>query len=332
MKYIHPKELLKTSEYVKEPVDILCEKLNKFYSNVIILHSGRGTGKSVTLYQLEKKYIGNDTQFIYTSFDSAGLLLNIPNTLFDERFLNHYYELIFSEKILHYIRNHYNEIYEKYFKIFEATLEKIQKDTDNYIHNIYWKKTTLNSYLVPTELSGQILQKFRHHLKIHSLSLIIDRFDWTNGSNSLVQYIISKFFSLFDKTIITTDDINLQNIKFQKSLLNKGYTFFPIEYGKDENTLKKIIQKRIRQYNTIIPLGYKMFPENIINDEICKILINKTKGNISLTLNSVREMTNIWQWNGGNMDFQEQLENIIEEQIDADKTLKKMIKPPRLYL
>ena len=330
-KQIRTNEMIGSEAFVKNAVDSTCNKIDKINSKRIILNSGRGTGKSLVLYNLEIQNIGKNTPFIYTSFDAIGLFHQFPNEIFNEKFLNHYYEVVFANKLLNYIKKYYAVIYETNFKDIECVLDFISKDTDNYINQALYRNINLNKYLTTGELCCEILKKFKKALNINSLSLGIDRFDWINGSSEYSQKILTKYFNLFDKVIITSDDITLDTEK-QNTLLEKGYSLTEIDYCKDLEVVKEIIKKRIILYNRNIKNGNEYFNEDIITNEIYHMLVDKFEGNISLMLDCVGEVIDAWQWHEGNLFLLQQFDITCNKQLNDAKMLKKMYKSPTLYL
>lgn len=331
MKNIHPQELLNTQEFVREPVDNLCRGIDNDDSKKIILSGGRGTGKTTVLYNKENKGIGTENQCIFTRFDSCAMSCVDQNENFNERFFNHYYELILSRKIISYIKKYYGLTYENDFKKIKNSLDRISDDTNYFINNICFGKKSLNRYLVLCEYSHVILEKLKKSLDISSISLAIDRFDWTNSNSALSQNILSKTFDMFDKVIITTDDDILQDKSNRTSFLEKGYSFIDVNYGKDNLVIKEIIRKRIQDYNKNIGTG-KTFPEEIITEQIYQDLIGKTNGNVSIMLDSVSEVINMWQWKEENVDLSKEFDVACNNQINSSNKIKKMSKSPKLYL
>lgn len=329
IKNIHPQELLYTQEFVREPVDNLCKKIDNSVSKKIILSGGRGTGKTTTLYNIENKGIGTENQYIFTRFDSCAMSGVDQNENFNERFFNHYYELLLSHKLLSYIKKYYGLTYENNFKELKELLNRISDDTNYYINTICFGKKTLNRYLELTEYSHVILEQLKKILNISSISLAIDRFDWTNSNSILSQNILSNLFSMFDKVIITTDDESLKNE--ENKVENKGYSFVNVNYGKDKLVIKEIIRKRVEHYNKHSNME-KTFPIEIITDKIYQDLINKTNGNISLMLDSVSEVINMWNWKQGNLDLPKQFDIATNDQINTSIKIKNMSKQPKLYL
>lgn len=238
LKYIKPHEIIKMEQFIREPADLLSKEIIENSSKKIILNGGRGIGKSVILHNIQDKGLGTENQIMLMQFDYITLFSNIPNENFDERFLNHYYELIFSWKLLSYISTNYILTYESDFKDIEELLRNISKNTDDCINDMYYEKKELQRYLMPTEISAEILERFKKKFGINTLTLAIDRFDWINGSSAYVQQTIGKYFDLFNKTLITVDDLLLEDKNKQIELENKGYSFITVLYGKNVDVVK----------------------------------------------------------------------------------------------
>lgn len=327
--YINSKEILNTSEYVREPVDDVCKKIENSFSKKIILCGGRGTGKSIVLSNNEKRSVGRENQSILTNFDLAIINRLTSDEVFNKDFFEHYYEISISNKLLNYIKQCYKFTYETHFNDLEKIVNNFLKDIDNYINKVYYEKVSLSKYLKTGELSYVIYEKLKKCLDITSLSFSIDRFDWINGNSEMSQIILSKYFDMFDKVIISSDDDELQNESNRKKLIEKGYSFIDVDYGKNDLIIKEIIKRRIEQYNKFKNTCFQL---NLITDEMYKFLINKTNGNINLMLDSVSDLIDIWYFKEGVLDLQQQLSNSTEEQIQSSIKLKKMCRPPKLYL
>ncbi len=327
--YINSKEILNTSKYVREPVDDVCKKIENSSSKKIILCGGRGTGKSIVLNNNEKRGIGRENQSILTNFDLAIINRLTSDEVFNKDFFEHYYEISISNKLLNYIKQYYKFTYETHFNDLEKIVNNFLKDIDNYINKVYYEKVLLSKYLKTGELSYVIYEKLKKCLDVTSLTFSIDRFDWINVNRDLSQSILSKYFDMFDKVIISSDDDELQNESNRKKLIEKGYSFIDVDYGKNDLIIKEIIKRRIEEYNKFKNTGFQL---NLITDEMYKFLINKTNGNINLMLDSVSELIDIWYFKEGVLDLQQQLSNSTEEQIQSSIKLKKMCRSPKLYL
>lgn len=331
IRWIRPQEIIKTEQFVREPVDSLSKKIITTSSQKIIVNGGRGSGKSLVLLNTQDKGLGTKNQTILMPFESIVSLSTKPNELFTEKFLNHYYELVFSWKLLAYIKNNYILTYESNFKDIETLLQNISRNTDDYINNIYYEKKELERYLSPKEISSEIIKRLKKCLDINTLNLAIDRFDWINGSSTYTQQILSTYFDMFDKTIITTDDLSLTEQGKQREFEDKGYSFITTEYGKNIDVIKQIIQKRIKLFNSS---SQKSFNENIITTKIYNNLVEKASGNISVILDTLGEVADLLEWQDNRVEnIENEFASEIDNQLDKIKQLKKIdATPPKLHL
>lgn len=329
--HIQSRELIKSREYVREPIDVINKKIKNTKEDKIILTGPRGGGKSTILCGLEDNGLGNNNQTIYTCFDSVILFEKNNEKYFDEDFKKEYYELIVCFKLLSYMRDNYGIIYKKYFDKIYIDLKKISEEVDKEINNACFGEIEIKRLLNPLETSSKIINKLKDILELDTLSLALDRFDWINGSDESIQKILSNYFNLFDKVILTTDDETLQDINNRNSFEKKGYSFLTIDYGKEKDVLKEIIKRRIGLYNEL--QGKKtIFKEEYITDKIYEDLIQVTNGNISLLLDIVREVADLCDW-------EERIDNVESffatqktHQLNTEKRLRKMSKPKKLYL
>ncbi|MBE6160293.1 MAG: hypothetical protein E7157_04530 [Lactobacillales bacterium] len=327
IKDVGAKDLLLSKEYVKKPVDNICKLIKESDSKKIILSGGRGTGKSVVLCNLE-----NQNDFIYMKFDPIQMFK--LDDVFDEKFFNHYYEMIFMKKILLYIKQNYKILYDQYFKEFEDLYSDIVNYTTKYINNSRYETVSIDKYLSSTEISGEILQKLKKYVGINSFDLAIDRFDWTNGADELSQIILSKYFELFDKVVVTSDDESLDK-NSKRKLKEKGYSFVNIDYGKKISFVKEIVLKRIEFYNENINRdhGEKYFPLSMMEKSIYENLLKKANGNISLIIDCLYETIETYNFKGSNFNPEHDFDIEMDIQIERVKTLRKMdAHKPKLYI
>lgn len=329
IKYQDVKQVIMSDDFVREPVDNICKNINDNSSTKIILSGERGSGKSIVLCNNEILGLGTNNQCISVSFDAVGMHVLTPNKYFEERFMIHYYEVIMSYKILNYIKKYYGLTYEKYFKSYEVILKKFLNSIDNYIEKSVYEKTFLRKYLTTGEISSEIIGKFKSCLGLNTLTLSIDRFDWTNSKVSKSQETLSKYFNFFDKVVITTDDENMLDESNRTSLKEKGYTFIDVDYGKDLEVVKEIIRRRIEKHNNN---SHTIFPIESMTDKIYQSLIDKTNGNITLMFRSLDEANSLLLWKRNDFDISKDINQSCDEQVKKAKELKKMGKLPRLYL
>ncbi len=315
IKNIKLEELINTEAFVREPVDSLTKEIRDNSSKKIILNGGRGTGKSVTLSCMQNQGLGMESQTILMRFDSVIGFAKYPTKWFNEAFFAHYYELVFSWNLLSFIKQHYGLTYETYFQDIEALLQNVSQNTDDYIQNIYYEEKTIERFLRPTEISSEIITRLKKYLGIQKLNLAIDRFDWINGSSSYTQSLISKYFNLFDKTVITVDDDSLEKGR----LIKNGYSIVPITYGKEIDVIKQIIKKRI---------GVDIF-----TNEMYRKLIEESNGNISFIIDTCGEVRDILNWEDEKVDIDTEFNETLNHQLIRRKELRERDgNPPKFYL
>ncbi len=334
IRYMRPQEIIQTEQFIREPVDSLNQKINENSSKKIIVNGGRGSGKSLILLNNQNKGLGTENQTILMNFDSIISLSTSPNELFSEAFFNHYYELLFSLKLLSYIKSNYALTYESHFSDIGVMLHSISKNTSDFINNIYYEKKTLQKYLLPGEISAKIIERFKKCLGINTLTLAIDRFDWMNGSSAYTQHIISKYFDMFDKIIITVDDLALDEQDKKSELEKQGYSFITANYGKNVDVVKQIIKKRIAYFNEITNNSQKSFHENILTDKIYNNLVRKANGNITIILDTLREIAYLLDWKNGSVeDLEDEFDNELNIQLNKLKQIRKIdATPPKFHL
>ena len=103
---IKDREIVVSDSFVREPVDKICDKINNSPSKKIILTGGRGIGKSIILKNSERRGLSSENQHMAIRFDPAGI-----GTNFGEDFYEHYYELLFADALLSYIKTYCGIIY-----------------------------------------------------------------------------------------------------------------------------------------------------------------------------------------------------------------------------
>ncbi|MBR1679918.1 MAG: hypothetical protein IJ704_04690 [Bacilli bacterium] len=87
------------------------------------------------------------------------------------------------------------------------------------------------------DITRDVISKFCEIKKIENLNLAVDRFDQMNGSSKYVQQIYNRYFGLFHKVILSSEDKDL-NPKILSYRIKK------VTYGMDKEVLKQIIKHR----------------------------------------------------------------------------------------
>ena len=322
---IDARDIINSNVFVSEPVNEICEKIKENKNNKIILNGTRGCGKSIVLYNLKYNGINTKNPTIYTLFDPAILFSKSNERYFDYNYKRQYYELRLCFRLLGYIKKYHGLEYQKYFKDIYAELEKYSTIIDSKINDTFYENLEFTELFEQTDPTNRIINKLKNELNLDTLNISFDRFDWINGSDPLIQQILSEYFNLFDKVILTTDDDGIEEKR--KNLEEKGFSFKTINYGQKENIIKEIIKLKLNneEESTI-------FKEEYITNKIYSYLVEKTNGNIRLMVDILREVIRICDWDNS----VENLENLITQQteyeIKKEKQFKKMYQNPNLYL
>ena len=334
---IIPSKLIHTEDvFIREPMDVYSKIIEEHYNPNIVLTGGRGTGKSSLLYQLENRNIGTDTPYIYTRFEPAGLagfgITKNDSEVFNDDFFKHYYEIILANKILNYIKQYYEITYQNHFIKKHQFIQELLNKTCHFINNIMYEERSFKSEISSKEMTGEILDTFKKTIGADSINLCIDRFDWTNNRNELTQKILSQYFNLFDKVVLTSDDEKLINT-FQemnrKIFVHNDYSCMDSSEIHNHKSIKLLLLKRIELFhkkskNTPIPIDW-------LTDDFINYMIKQTNGEISLMVTIVNKILNDYSFYGNITE--QRCENDLNEEIENTRQLRKMdAKPPKFYL
>ena len=325
MRKIKQDELINSGCFVREPVDKIVREIKESDSDRIILTGGDNVGKSTVLCELQSKGLGTDNQTICANLESIISFSKEPNVMFNKGFFEHYYELIFSNCLLNYVKRNYELTHDTYFKNERKKVNRLLDDTYTNINDVMFKDMKIKEILTRKELSEKILKKMKEVLEIEKCNIAFDRFDWINGSSEYVQKYLSNYFDMFDKAIITSDDPTLSHKKLE------GYEIKNIDYGKNKEILRQIIKKRIEAFNA--QNGNKlelMYVELYISDYVMNVL-EKSNGDIDLAIDTLFELNTLLNWRGSG-DLTDMAQEALRNRENQKLELKRIIKNPELHL
>lgn len=334
--FIKEDDLLSSSELVIEPLKKISNLISNSGTKKVILYGSRGAGKTITLRSYARDKVMSKNPAMFMRFDSCQLFGDKTSRrhCFDEQFIIHFYELVMAEKILCYIKQYYGRLYEDSFVGDMFKVDSTLSIMDNYIRNSFYSEIKLNEVAGQGDITSGVIKKFKKLTKSNTVSLIIDRFDWTDGHSQIAQKTLREYHGLFDKMIITTDDEDVcKNEELRSSIAQGGSSFIEVDYGKDLKTLKKIVELRINRFNTSKGEKEPFIPLQL-EAEIYEELIKGADGNIDIILRAINSLNNIWQWE--DIDFarfnaKQKAKSCIEEEIISSKELKKRSAPIKLY-
>lgn len=331
MKKIKANDLINSEEFIREPVDKEINEILNSTSEKTILTGGRGIGKSTILYSLQNRGLGSREQTIYYCPESIITLQKEPNEYFNSIVFDYLYELRFSNNLLNYIKSKYPLTFNKYFKddkkLVNNLLDELYKQINASAVEIEGLPITIN--VATKELSLDILKRFRETLEIEKMNIAIDRFDWVNGSSEYVQKLHKKYFDMFDKVILTSDDKTID----KEDLAARGYNIKEITYGKDKEVLREILKRRIqlnnKSENEKIDKNKKIELFDFMYDlHFGQLDLN---GNIELALEIVNYTDLLFSWKDNTLP-----EDIVREAADdrkeSAKKLEAIMTKPKLHL
>ena len=320
---IRANNLVNSEEFVREPVDKEVNEILNSSSNKIVLTGGKGIGKSTVLCSLEKRGLGCKEQTIYYCPEGIITFSKEPNERYNNKLFDYLYELNFSNNILLYIKKNYPILFKKYFEKDKELVNSYLEHLYKQINNSFIEDDKFDIKLDTKELSLIILNKLYDKMKIEKLNLAIDRFDHINGSSEYVQKLHKKYFDMFDRVILTSDDPNLEN----ERLFAKGYELKHISYGKDRDVLEEIIRRRKSLYED------NKIHRELLTTDLFLDKLSKFDGNIDLSLEVLERFKALLSWyDGSNRSVESILDEAIEENKEQNKKLERMISKPTLHL
>ncbi len=318
MIFIRPKDLVNRNEFVREPVDTVCRKLDKIEKNTIL--KGDGRGKSIVLAHMQNKKAGTETPFINAWFDVASLSSASSNL--DENFFRHYREMQFSFELLSYLKQYYETVYNTHLINTWEYLDVLDSETVNFLNNYLYDDTLQLKKLLSTgEVSGEILDCMKKNCKLSNIELGIDNFDQIDNGNELTQRILKDYFSLFNKVILSVSDDTLNK--------HKDYKINEINYGSVQ-TIRLMFTKRIEIYNARQEVKYDELTIDWLTDDLILTLIEITNGNLKLILDTLWEVAD-------SIKFYERYDdsifnNALEEKLGRARRLKQYQHTPKFYI
>ena len=320
MKIVRPSELIYDESFIREVVDDVCDEIKRAPQDKIVLTGGRGIGKSTILYNLENREISHKNPFIYTHFDSVVSFSRVPDNVFSDEFHRHYYEIIFSLKSLNYLKRKYPFIYDTYFKGADSIVRTSYQELRSFGRRRHGRNLI---YFNTGILVKDILDKLREVLKLETVNLAIDRFDWTNGRSIYTEKLLSDYFPMFDKTVITSDDTTF--FEREEDIEAQGFKIIKPTYSQDLDFMRFLINNNCDDDVIKAILG-------TISDEDLKYLITSCNGNIDAMLTIINELESKWHFYNGSLEVSKELHGETEKELGRIRQVNSISVPPKFYL
>ena len=320
MKIENASELIISKEYVREPVDKAVNKILESKKRRIILSGNRGTGRTTVLHALQNRGLGTKEQTIYMHPEAIIFMEKEPTEQFNEELFDYIYEQYFAHSILCYIKRNYPLTYEKYFKKDKEALSKAIDEFDEQLNNCWYIETTFKTSKEPEKILKRTLYKMYDKLNIDKLNIAIDGFDKINGSSKYAQKVYERNFHRFDKTIIVSNDPKLKKENLNNS---EEYDIQKLTYGKNKDVLREIIRRRMSEDKEKADL----YTQDIFINKLAKL-----GENITFTLEVLAHIDRRLSWCEQVNDIEKIIDEVTIVQKEKAKELKKIIKPPTLYL
>lgn len=320
-------ELLFSDLMAKDPVNVVNRTIDqKISRRKIILTGGRGSGKSVILGSREQKSLMTAHPAILTSFDSESFSSN--EGYFNKEFMEHYYEVIMSKKLLDYVKEYYPGLFNTKFIDLNYLVTGRLMEVDNYIKNVKYKDIDIKNKLLSGQFVSSILLLFKCETNVRDVTLMLDRFDWTNGGDPEMQSILSNYFDIFERVIITSDDESLISEERTSELVSKGFQIITSTYSKDPNIVKQIIKNRFMFGNS----GSNKLPISIINNSDYERLIEISGGNLDMIMASFIDAQIQYRSNYRDDEVTKSVEDACNKRMESMQLLKKRTSDIRLHL
>ena len=323
-------KLLVSDLLIGEPIDEVNKNITDTNARRVVLASGRGSGKSVILGKRELDSLNTKNPAILTRFDAAGMFGTKDNQFFNKKVIEHYYEVVMAKKLLNYIKEYYPELYRRDCARIDSVVSEKILEVDRYINNAFYQNVGLSQTLFSGEIVSEIVSILRKGTKADSLTLMIDRFDWTHNSDPRVQNILKNYFDMFERVIVTSDDSSIKDDRRRNSLEDKGFKIVDFGYSSNPQVVKDIIKPRFLLDESKV--GSKKFSVDDISDEDFVSLVDRCDGNISTMLDVLRDTETLYHWSGGNFSMSDAIDTECTDKLRGVKQLRKMSKPQKLHL
>ena len=273
----------KENIYLK-PINLIIEELKKSSTNGIFLVGEPGSGKTTTLLEYIEKNKRTNTPVIDITLQSI-YSIEIYNDL-----AKLFQICSVLQKMLLYIKDNYLRCYVEHFLLFNTKIYNIQNDIIRMynLNNYSLNDTCIDNIILnnPELLLEEFLDISLKSLKFKNLTVVLDNFDIEKPYMCLYQTYMYDMLKKYLKVVATISDLTIINNQDKLTKLSKNNTLVMVNYYKDVNIVKKILDKSLMEKQNKNVISKKV--SFIFNDNTIKDLIIKTNGNIYIMILTIK--------------------------------------------
>lgn len=258
-----------SSIFIKEPVSKVIQKINESESNKIILSGNFDSGKRITsMKYIDEKNENNELAFYFNS-----ILLSEYTESIEKNKLESYIEVKIALELLSLIKS------------IGITIKPVILKMNLYIHS-----SKINIDLLRNYKCGDLVCPLLYILKkatgIQNVEFILNNID---GLSKEIQNKYKNYFDLFHKTILLINDDIYNDENGCKEFNEKGYDVIAVDYAKDYEVARKMIDSRLEYHNLLNPKESLLSILKMIREDDFKAFIDSTDGNIRYILCTMKE-------------------------------------------
>lgn len=255
--FLTKKDVLENEKvFIDKPVIEVMEKIDKSRKSKIILSGTEDSGKKLTTL----KYMDTrDKIFVYFRIDEFkyyGLAKTKDK-------IEAYIESIVASEILKLLSR--------------LGLDSQMLELGTNMPYIQDNIDVLRNYKAG-DLISTLLYRVRK-ITDRKIVFVVDKMDILD---KYTQEVISKYFDIFDQSLIISNDLIVyQNLERRVNLIRKGFDIINVDYAKNPEVLIQIINSRITYHNENVDSRYKLDSfENMLDYDVIEKIADLSKGNI----------------------------------------------------
>lgn len=273
------------------PVNDAKRRLDSCSNKRIFLVGGEGTGKSLIL-----------NESVSRNADLDNLIINVtavPDkyiSILDKEIADLYQIIMVIKRMINYLKNMHINKYNVFVDL-ENQLGKILNHIDSmYQFGCYDSKYRIIGEEIcknPGILLESLLIICAKHIDYQTITVLIDNFDsfgYYRASESY-QKCMYNTLSQYLRTIMTVSDKEVINNPKRKEELSNNNDLVTIDYSKDVNTVKEILDSIFIRESILNASGNHLNKVGLLlSDETIALMIEKTNGNLFDMIKALKEL------------------------------------------